>query len=103
MDRHWPLCDLRLRTERLELRLPTDDDLRTLAEVALTGVHDPDEMPFCTPWTRQPDGTRIHVIEGRRRVEQRLVITADDWRARPRPTVLVEGLDPCREMFGAVN
>jgi RimJ/RimL family protein N-acetyltransferase len=214
MTHHWPLFDLRLRTERLELRLPTDDDLCSLAEVAVAGVHGPDEMPFCTPWTRQPaedlrpeflrhhwrhragwspddwwfeaavvhdgqpigtqalgasqfgitrtarsgswlgqahhghgfgtemraavlalafehlgavraesgyldgndssmgvsrslgyqsDGTRIQVVEGRRRVEQRLVIDIDTWRSRPRPHVEVDGLDGCREMFGATS
>ena len=36
MTRHWPLFDLRIRSERLELRLPTDDELgelETLLEV----------------------------------------------------------------------
>ncbi len=210
MERHWPLFDLRLRTERLELRLPTDDDLCALAEVAIAGVHGDHEMPFCSPWTRQspdevrrtfpqhhwrnraewspeewrlelavvhdgrpigtqaigattfrtsrtvqsgswlgqahqghgfgtemraavltlafdhlgairaesgfldgndssagvsrsigyrPDGTRIHVIEGRRRVEQRLLLDADDWREQSRHPVTVEGLDACKEMF----
>ena len=31
MGHPWPLFDLRLRTPRLELRLPTDDDLLALA------------------------------------------------------------------------
>jgi len=31
---------------------------------------------------------------------QRYRMTLDDWHARPRPTVVVEGLDGCREMFG---
>ena len=29
----WPLFDLRLRTPRLELRLPTDDDLLELVGI----------------------------------------------------------------------
>lgn len=53
----WPLFGLSVRTPRLELRYPTDDDLLALA--ALTGdVHDPADMPFCTPWTRLPDAER---------------------------------------------
>ena len=33
---------------------------------------------------------------------QRFRMTLEDWRARPRPEVKVEGLDGCREMFGAI-
>jgi RimJ/RimL family protein N-acetyltransferase len=49
---HLPIYRLRLRTERLELRLPaTFDEIAELAEVAVAGVHDPDFMPFGIPWT----------------------------------------------------
>jgi RimJ/RimL family protein N-acetyltransferase len=48
----WPLFDLRVRTPRLELRLPTDDDLEAMVATALRGIHPPDEMPFSVPWTR---------------------------------------------------
>lgn len=51
MSTYWPLADLRLRTPRLELRLPTPDDLCALAELAAEGVHDPAVMPFTFPWT----------------------------------------------------
>jgi RimJ/RimL family protein N-acetyltransferase len=50
----WPLFDLCLRTPRLELRLPTDDELAELAAVARAGIHDPVEMPFAAPWTDVP-------------------------------------------------
>ena len=50
-SRHWPLFELRVRTPRLELRMPTLEDLDTLAELAYTGIHDPAEMPFGFPWT----------------------------------------------------
>jgi RimJ/RimL family protein N-acetyltransferase/ribosomal protein S18 acetylase RimI-like enzyme len=46
-----PLTRLRVRTPRLELRLATRAELRALAEVALTGIHDPAVMPFEFPWT----------------------------------------------------
>ena len=46
-----PLTRLRLRTPRLELRLGTRAELRALAQVALSGIHDPAEMPFELPWT----------------------------------------------------
>ena len=52
---HFPLLGLRLRTPRLELRLPSAAQLATLAEVAADGIHAPDVMPFLVPWTdRQP-------------------------------------------------
>ena len=47
----WPLFDLRLRTPRLVLRSPGDDDLFALLEVARAGVHDADQMPFAVAWT----------------------------------------------------
>jgi RimJ/RimL family protein N-acetyltransferase len=50
----WPLFDLRLRTARLELRLPTDDEVAALAAVAKAGIHGPDEMPFASPWSIMP-------------------------------------------------
>ena len=54
MAHPWPLFDLRLRTPRLELRLPTDDDLLGLMEVARAGVHDPAATPFKFPWDELP-------------------------------------------------
>jgi RimJ/RimL family protein N-acetyltransferase len=47
----WPLFGLRLRTEHLVLRMPTDDDVVELLEVAKAGIHPPDEMPFGMAWT----------------------------------------------------
>jgi RimJ/RimL family protein N-acetyltransferase len=48
-----PLLDLRLRTDRLELRLPVGDELIELARLAERGVHPPGEMPFKVPWTER--------------------------------------------------
>ena len=47
----WPLFGLRLRTERLVLRMPTDDDVVELLQVAKAGIHPPGEMPFGIAWT----------------------------------------------------
>jgi len=47
----WPLFGLRIRSERLVLRLPTDDDLVDLIAVARTGIHPPGEMPFGVAWS----------------------------------------------------
>ncbi|MER5982899.1 GNAT family protein [Streptomyces sp. NPDC001787] len=49
--RHRPLYGLRIRTPRLELRLPGTGLLDELASVAAGGVHAPDAMPFTVPWT----------------------------------------------------
>ena len=47
----WPLFGLRLRTEHLVPRMPTDDDVVELLQVAKAGIHPPDEMPFGIAWT----------------------------------------------------
>ncbi|GAA3876378.1 GNAT family N-acetyltransferase [Streptomyces sedi] len=67
---HWPLAGLRLRTPRLELRLPDDEDLARMAELAAEGVHPPEEMPFLVPWTDRPPH------------EQRLATIQHHWAAR---------------------
>jgi len=46
-----PLLELRVRTPRLELRLPTDEEIVELYRVAEAGIHPPEEMPFFFPWT----------------------------------------------------
>ena len=53
-DPYWPLFDLRIRTPRLELRVPSDDDLYAMVDVVRHGIHDPQTMPFSTPWTEAP-------------------------------------------------
>jgi RimJ/RimL family protein N-acetyltransferase len=51
-DTHpWPLYRLRITTPRLELRVPDDEDIVGLFEVARAGIHPPGEMPFGVPWT----------------------------------------------------
>ncbi len=51
---YWPLFDVRVRTPRLEIRLPTDEDLYRLVALVDDGVHDPATMPFASPWTDAP-------------------------------------------------
>jgi RimJ/RimL family protein N-acetyltransferase len=46
-----PLRALRLRTPRLELRLPTATEIRGLADLARAGIHPADRMPFTVAWT----------------------------------------------------
>jgi RimJ/RimL family protein N-acetyltransferase len=50
----FPLFGLRLRTDHLELRLPTDDELLELMDLARSGIHPPDEMPFGVAWSTMP-------------------------------------------------
>jgi RimJ/RimL family protein N-acetyltransferase len=50
----WPLYDLRLRTEQLELRLPNETEIGELCRVAQAGIHPPDEMPFGVAWSTKP-------------------------------------------------
>lgn len=47
-----PAFALEVRTPRLTLRFPDDEDVLALAELGRTGVHPPDQMPFTTEWTR---------------------------------------------------
>lgn len=53
-ERHWPLFDLRLRIDDIELRPPSDTDQAALADIAVAGIHPPDVMPFSTEWTDAP-------------------------------------------------
>jgi hypothetical protein len=40
---------LHLTTDRLELRVPTDDELTEVAVVAIGGIHELDERPYVMP------------------------------------------------------
>jgi RimJ/RimL family protein N-acetyltransferase len=61
---YWPLFDLRLETERLVLRLPTDDDFPGLLEAIDAGIHDPEVMPFSIPWTDvEPAARRLSAVQ----------------------------------------
>jgi RimJ/RimL family protein N-acetyltransferase len=58
LERDWPLFGLRIKTPRLSLSYPTDDDLEILNTLASHGIHDPALMPFEIPWTDQPPDIR---------------------------------------------
>jgi RimJ/RimL family protein N-acetyltransferase len=59
---HWPLLGLRLITPRLELRLPTDEELGDLADLAAEGMHQPDRRPFLTSWPDLPPPERARAL-----------------------------------------
>lgn len=61
---NWPFVGLHLTTDRLELRVPTDDELTEVAVVAAAGIHELDERPYLMPWTDLPPSERIvHVMK----------------------------------------
>ncbi len=66
----WPFAGLRAVSGDLELRYLDDDLLLRLAALAGQGVHEPDAMPFLTPWTR---GTPLEVARS---------VVAYQWRNR---------------------
>jgi hypothetical protein len=45
------LWEIRVRTPRLVLRLPTEEELLVLYHVAEGGIHPPEQMPFFFAWT----------------------------------------------------
>ncbi|MET7801584.1 GNAT family N-acetyltransferase [Streptomyces decoyicus] len=60
----WPLKALRVRSPRLELRLPSEEELAAVADVAARGVHAPGARPFVTLWTDLPPAERArHVVQ----------------------------------------
>lgn len=64
MSELWPLFDLRIDAPLVTLRYPNDDDLVLVAEAAAAGIHDPDAMPFYTPWSRaEPPALQRGVIQ----------------------------------------
>jgi len=59
---HFPLLALVLRTPRLELRLPSPEELSAQADLAAEGVHDPAVMPFTFAWTDMPPKARARSV-----------------------------------------
>jgi RimJ/RimL family protein N-acetyltransferase len=61
----WPLYGLALSTGPLVLRLPREEEVADLAELAGRGVHLPGERPFLTPWTDgEPADRARRVLQG---------------------------------------
>ncbi len=51
---HWPLFGLRVRTPRIELVYPGDEQVAEVADLAALGIHPPGYRPFLRPWTEVP-------------------------------------------------
>lgn len=87
-----PLRAIRLRTPRLELRLPNEAELLELAEVARGGIHPPERMPFYVPWTDaagEPGFVEAFLAHHRERLE---AWSPDGWS--------LEGVGPALPLFG---
>ncbi|WP_328888918.1 GNAT family N-acetyltransferase [Streptomyces sp. NBC_00316] len=98
--RYWPLHGLRIRTPRLELRVPDLELLDDLASVAAAGVHAPDSMPFTVPWTDTPPDERG------RGVFQHVLGSIANWSVRDwvlSLAVLHEGEVVGRQDLGATD
>jgi len=54
----WPLFGLVVRTPRLEIRLPREEEFGALLALIADGIHDPATMPFTAPWTDRPSPAR---------------------------------------------
>jgi RimJ/RimL family protein N-acetyltransferase len=56
LDQIWAPFGLSIDAGRLRLSPVRDEDIATLVELAIGGIHPPDQMPFYVPWsTRPPD------------------------------------------------
>jgi RimJ/RimL family protein N-acetyltransferase len=86
----WPLFRLRIRSEQLVLRLPTDDDLPGILALARAGIHPPDEMPFGVAWTDMTGAAFDRSVlqhhwswRGRWRPEEWWLNLMVEWQGRP--------------------
>jgi RimJ/RimL family protein N-acetyltransferase len=71
-----PLFGLHIRTPRLELLVPDEEELERLYEVAAAGIHPPEEMPFGVAWT--DDLTRERFLEYHRTLRESW--TPESWK-----------------------
>jgi len=80
---------LRLRTPRLELRLPVLAELEALAQLSIEGVHDASWTPFIVPWTDLPPAERARSVM---QFHWRLLAswTPEDWNLQL--AVFVDGV-----------
>ncbi|QGN33101.1 GNAT family N-acetyltransferase [Microlunatus sp. Gsoil 973] len=51
MEEIWPPYAVTITSGELSMRVVRDDDLPELVDLVLSGIHDPDRMPFSFPWT----------------------------------------------------
>jgi RimJ/RimL family protein N-acetyltransferase len=97
---HYPLLALRLTTPRLELRLPTSEELSALADLAAGGIHDPSVMPFSAQWTDQEPAERARSVI-RYHWLRLSSSTPEDWSLNL--TVFKDGVVVGQQSIGARN
>lgn len=85
----WPLFDLVVRTPRLEIRLPRENEFAELIAVIDAGIHDPATMPFTHPFTDRPLPQRARE-NAQWWWRQRAEWSADKWNFTG--AVFVEGI-----------
>jgi RimJ/RimL family protein N-acetyltransferase len=73
-----PLLDLRIAVGPFELRGVTDDLLTPLADRIIKGIHDPDNVPFSTPWSIAP-AEEIPSNTAKFHWKQRASFTPAEW------------------------
>lgn len=78
IDDLWPTFRLSITTPRLRLRLPREEEVAQLAELAGRGLHEPSERPFLTPWTEGTADDRIRIVL-QSYWSELAEWTADDW------------------------
>ena len=84
---YWPLFDLRITTPRLELRLPTDDELNSFVAVSdKCGYERNGETRFLMGGTEP-----VRIIRFR--------MDAERWNAHRRDDVEVAGFEACGDLF----
>lgn len=77
------------------------DHLRARAATSGAFLDNPASLAVSRKLGYRDNGVIVHDREGAPAHEQLLVLSAEDWRAVPRPAVEVEGVEDCRGLLGA--
>jgi RimJ/RimL family protein N-acetyltransferase len=75
-----PLLGLRITAGPVELRGITDDLIGPLADLAIEGIHAPDEMPFLSAWALEPPEELPRVL-AQRQWKHRAEFSPAKWHA----------------------
>lgn len=78
VSRIWPLFGLTIRTPRLALKPPTDEEYVAICKLAVDGIHPPEEMPFTLEWTDAPS-TQLQRSAFQFLWQTRAAFSAEDW------------------------
>jgi RimJ/RimL family protein N-acetyltransferase len=78
MHRYWPFFDLEVRTPSITLRYIDDDLGVRLCDLMQQGIHEPDFMPFASPWSTAPSPQRERDAF-RHWWGERIKVTPESW------------------------